>query len=405
MKILLVNKFHWPKGGSETYYFELGKLLETHGHEVAYFSMENKNNIKTNNKEYFVKQFDGNSKNIFKAFSTIYSKENKKVMTKALEDFQPDIVHINLFQRHLTYSIIKAIKEKNIPIVFTAHDLQAVCPASAMLCNGQICSKCLNDNKFQCYKNKCVKKSTLKSLLSSIEATEYKKKKIYDKIDVIISPSDFVGNMIKKDGIKSKIITLHNFVDIDNFNNQNNKDENYVFYLGRLSIEKGIINLLQAFSKQDKGSLYIAGDGPEKENIIKYIKDNNLEKRVKLLGFLNQSQVKEYISKSSFVVVPSVWYENCPYSILETLSMGKPIIGSNIGGIPELIENNKNGFLYKYNDINALSKIINKLFSDKKLRNKLGKQAREIAEEKYNIENYYKKLENIYKELIGDDKC
>jgi len=402
MKILLVNKFHWPKGGSETYYFELAKLLTQHGHEVAYFSMANENNIKTNNKEYFVREFDGNGKNIFKAFSTIYSKENKTIMTKALEDFKPDIVHINLFQRHLTYSIIEAIKDKNIPIVFTAHDLQPVCPASAMLCNGKICNDCLKSSKYMCLKNKCIKNSTLKSLLGSIEATTYKNKKVYDLIDVIISPSNFVGNLLKKDGIKTKIITIHNFVDVNNFNNNNNSDNNYAFFLGRLSEEKGILNLLKAFSNQKEGLLYIAGDGPEKENIKSYIKEHKLEERVKLLGFLNQEQVKEYISKSSFVVVPSVWYENCPYSILETFSMGKPVIGAKIGGIPELIEENKNGFLYNYNSINELTEKINMLFNNKKLREKLGKQARKIAEKKYNINNYYDKLEKVYLELIGD---
>ena len=281
--------------------FELGKLLEQHGHEVAYFSMYDERNIKTGNKEYFVKPFDGNSKNVFKAFTAIYSKGNKKVMENALEDFKPDIVHINLFQRHLTYSIIEAIKERNIPIVFTAQDLQAVCPARAMLCKGKICSKCLNASKFNCFKNKCVKNSALKSMLSSIECTRYKNKKVYDLIDVIISPSSFVGNLIKEDGVNTKVETIHNFVDVNNFKNDSTEDGNYAFFLGRLSEEKGILNLLKAFSKQKSGLLYIAGDGPEKENIVNYIKEHKLQKRVKLLGFLNQEQVKEYISKASFV--------------------------------------------------------------------------------------------------------
>lgn len=405
MKVLLVNKFHWNKGGSETYYFELGKLLKRYGNEVAYFSMNNDKNIKTSEKEYFVKEFDGNSKNITKAFKTIYSKENKKTMLKAIEDFNPDIIHINLFQRHLTYSIIEAIKEKNIPIVFTAHDLQSVCPASAMLCNGKICEKCLNSSKFNCFKNKCVKNSNLKSLLSSIEGSIYKKRKVYNQIDLILSPSNFVGDMIKKDHIDTKIETLHNFVDVEKFNPDNNKDENYAFYFGRLSIEKGIINLLKAFSMQEKGKLFIAGDGPEKENIIKFIKENKLEKRVKMLGFLQQNKIKEYIANSSFVIVPSIWYENCPYSILETLATGKPVIGSNIGGIPELIEDGKNGFLYNYDDIPKLAQLINVLFSDEKLRTKMGKESRKLAINNYSINTYYKKLNSYYEKLVGDKKC
>ena len=133
MKILLVNKFHWLKGGSEKYYFELGQLLKGHGHEVAYFSMENEKNIHTGDKEYFVKASDMNSKNITKAFSVIYSKENKKKMEEALDDFKPDIVHLNNFQRQLSASIIDPCIKRDIPIVFTAHDVQAICPAITMM--------------------------------------------------------------------------------------------------------------------------------------------------------------------------------------------------------------------------------------------------------------------------------
>ena len=221
MRVLLVNKFHWPKGGSETYYFALGKLLKEHGHEVAYFSMYNDKNISTGDKEYFVKSFDGNGNNFLKAYDAIYSKDNKKKMEEALNDFKPDIVHINLFQRHLTYSIIEAIKEKNIPIVFTAHDLQAVCPASAMLCDGKLCSMCLKHSKYNCFKHRCVKNSFLKSLLCSFEGTIYKKNRVYDLFDTIITPSNFACNMLQKGGVSTNIVTIHNFVNTDIFNNFN----------------------------------------------------------------------------------------------------------------------------------------------------------------------------------------
>ena len=158
MKILLVNKFHYLKGGSEKYYFDLAKLLQEHGNEVAFFSMQDEKNIKTGCKEYFVENSDMNSKNIFKALDVIYSRKNKKAMEKALDDFKPDIVHLNNFQRQLSASIIKPIKKRNIPIVFTAHDLQAICPAIVMLdSQRQICEKCLNGKYVNCAKNKCTK--------------------------------------------------------------------------------------------------------------------------------------------------------------------------------------------------------------------------------------------------------
>lgn len=400
MRILLVNKFHWNKGGSETYYFELGKILKKHGHEIAYFSMNNNNNICTMEKEYFVNELNSNGKNILKAVDVVYSKENKLKMKYALEEFKPDIVHINLFQRHLTYSIIEVIKQKNIPIVFTAHDMQAICPASAMLCNGKICEKCLTGSKFNCFKNRCIKESYVKSLLASIESEIYMKKKVYNMMNIIITPSKFIENKLRESGIKSKIITMHNFVDTEKFNNKCNIDKGYAFFFGRLSIEKGILNLLNTFSMQEMGKLYIAGEGPEKENIIKYIKDNKLEDRIKMLGFLKQNEIKKYISESSFVVVPSICYENCPYSILETLASGKPIIGAKIGGIPELIEESKNGYLYEYNDLKKLSKLMNTLFKNKNIREEYGKYSRLLAEKKYNIEKYYDELIKIYKNLV-----
>lgn len=401
MKVLLVNKFHWMKGGSETYYFELGKLLEEHGHEVAYFSMENEKNIKTGNKEYFVKASDMNSKDVTKALSVIYSKENKKVMEKALDEFKPDIVHVNNFQRQLTASVIDAAKERNIPVVFTAHDVQAICPAILMMDpNRNICEECMGGKYINCIKKKCIKNSMLKSVLGAIEGSYYRNTKVYtDKIDFVLPPSEFYMNKLIKDGIpKDKITYIHNFIDVDAFDVKT-EDDGYALYFGRLSREKGIINLINAFAKLEKGTLYIAGDGPEKVEVEEVIKESKLEKRVKLLGFLNKDEMKETVRKCKFVVVPSIWYENCPYSVIETLCIGKPVIGANIGGIPELVKDNENGFIYKYDDVNELAEKMKVLFEDDKLVKKFSKQAKEIAKEKYSKENYYKKIMKIYNKV------
>lgn len=402
MKVLLVNKFHWMKGGSETYYFELGKLLEEHGHEVAYFSMENEKNIKTGNKEYFVKASDMNSKDVTKALSVIYSKENKKVMEKALDEFKPDIVHVNNFQRQLTASVIDAAKERNIPVVFTAHDVQAICPAILMMDPSRnICEECMGGKYINCIKKKCIKNSMLKSVLGAIEGSYYRNTKVYtNKIDFVLPPSEFYMNKLIKDGIpKDKITYIHNFIDVDAFDVKT-EDDGYALYFGRLSREKGIINLINAFAKLDKGTLYIAGDGPEKAEVEEVIKENKLEKRVKLLGFLNKDEMKDTVRKCKFVVVPSIWYENCPYSVIETLCTGKPVIGANIGGIPELVKDNENGFIYKYDDINELADKMKILFEDDKLVKKFSKQAKEIAKEQYSKENYYKKIIKIYNKVI-----
>lgn len=402
MKILLVNKFHFLKGGSEKYYFDLAKLLKEKGHEVAFFSMQDEKNIKTNCKEYFVEKSDMNSKNIFKALGVIYSSKNKKAMEKALNDFKPDIVHLNNFQRQLSASIIKPIKKRNIPIVFTAHDLQAICPAIVMLDNDKnICEKCLKGKYINCIKGKCVKNSSLKSLLGAVEGKYYRGASIYSKqIDRIITPSEFYKKKLEEDGIDSKkIISLHNFINIDDYDVKL-EDEGYALYYGRIIKEKGVMNLLEAFKNIKNCKLYIAGTGPDEEKVKQYIKNNNITKNVKLLGFLDSNGVKEYVRKARFVIIPSVWYENCPYSVLETLAMGKPIIGSDLGGIPELVKNNENGLIYKYNNIEDLKNKMQNLIENKDKAVKLGEKAKKIARKAFSKENYYNKIIRVYEELI-----
>ena len=406
MKILLVNKFHYLKGGSEKYYFELAELLKKHGHEIAYFSMKNDSNINTQEKEYFVEKIDLNTGNKLKALSVIYSIKNKKKMKEALEDFKPDIVHINNFQRQLSASIIYAIKGKKIPIIYTAHDVQAICPAITMLDNNKnICEDCMGGKYKNCIKKKCNKGSTLKSIIGALEGHYYRKNKIYtEKIDIIITPSEFYKNKLIQDGIpKEKIKTIHNFVKLEQYNLET-QDDGYALYFGRLSKEKGILNLVQAFSKIKYGKLLIAGDGPEKEIIEQYITENQLQEKIELLGHLNTDEMKETIRKCKFVVVPSIWYENCPYSVMEALSIGKPVIGANIGGIPELVKDRQNGLIYKYDNIDELSQKMMELFKEKELTNKMGNIAKEYANALYDEEKYYNEIIKVYEELLKNKK-
>jgi len=196
---------------------------------------------------------------------------------------------------------------------------------------------------------------------------------------------------------------MHNFIDTNQYDIQIS-DDGYGLYFGRLSKEKGIINLVNAFEKLEVGKLYIAGEGPEKENIVEFIKKKKLEDRIILLGFLNSEQMKEIVSKCRFVVVPSIWYENCPYTILETLAIGKPVIGAKIGGIPELVKHNETGLVYDFNDITELSEKMKELFENKELAEKLGKNAKQDAKERFSKETYYKNIINIYNKLVKECK-
>ena len=400
MRILLVNKFHYLRGGSEKYYFELAQLLKSKGHTVGFFSMKHEENITTGDAEYFVEEIDLNTGSKLKALDVIYSQENKRLMAKALEEFKPDIVHINNFQRQLSASIIDAIKEKNIPIVMTAHDLNPICPASIMLYNGEVCDDCITKGYAQCIKKKCVKGSTLKSTLGVMEKKYYDIHKVFRKVDCIISPSEFNKNQLVNGKLKyNEIVTLHNFVNESERNDYVLGD--YAFYLGRLSKEKGILNLIEAIGDIPDAKLLIAGDGPERERIEAYISEHKLDGRITLLGYQNQDSIHKYITNSRFVVIPSICNENCPYSVLEAMEIGKPIVASRIGGIPELIADGENGYLYKADDINELKEKLTLLLDNDEKVNSFAQKSRELYESYYSPDSYYNELIKIYNKVMS----
>lgn len=400
MRILLVNKFHYLRGGSEKYYFELAQLLKSKGHTVGFFSMKHEENITTGDAEYFVEEIDLNTGSKLKALDVIYSQENKRLMAKALEEFKPDIVHINNFQRQLSASIIDAIKKKNIPIVMTAHDLNPICPASIMLYNGEVCDDCITKGYAQCIKKKCVKGSTLKSTLGVMEKKYYDIHKVFRKIDCIISPSEFNKNQLVNGKLKyNEIVTLHNFVNESERNDYVLGD--YAFYLGRLSKEKGILNLIEAIGDIPNAKLLIAGDGPERERIKAYISEHKFDGRITLLGYQNQDSIHKYITNSRFVVIPSICNENCPYSVLEAMEIGKPIVASRIGGIPELITDGENGYLYKADDINELKEKLTLLLDEDEKVNRFAQKSRELYESYYSPDSYYNELIKIYNKVMS----
>lgn len=368
MKILLVNKYHYVKGGSETYYFGLANLLTKLGHEVIFFAMTDKNNHPCKDEQFFVSNVDFNGKTskmqkVKAGFRVLYSFEAKKSISALIEKEKPDIVHINLVHRHITLSIIRAIKKYNIPIVYTVHDLNCVCPNHEMLVNGKVCELCLKGKYRNCIKQKCVKGSTVKSALGAIEAINYKRMKIYDDIDLYITPSYFYKKKLEESGIiHPEIVHIKNFLPLDTKFKNDNEDKNYLLYFGRISEEKGIITLLKAMEKlQNNTPLYILGTGALEEQVKEYIKAHNLEEKVKMFGFKSGDELKKFVAQAKCIILPSEWYENGPYAIMEAMSQGKPVIVSRFGGLPEIVEDQKTGFICNPFDSEDLKNCIEKV--------------------------------------------
>lgn len=405
MKVLLVNKFHYLKGGSETYYFALGKMLKEKGCDVIYFSMKDDKNIPCAQEKYFVNNIDFNAKMspvkvMTASVKLLYSLEAKRKFEKLLRDEKPDIIHLNIFQSQLTDSIVFAALKHHIPIVYTAHDLKAVCPSYLMMNHGKICDRCINGNYLHCVSSKCMKNSRAKSLLAALEAETYRIHKTYDRMNLIICPSQHHQKRLTQGRICDPRILKYmpNFLPVGTTYHAGEPRGTYYLYYGRLSEEKGIMTLLQAFNKANVDKpLYIVGAGPQETELRDYIQHNMSGKTVKMLGYKTGDELKQIVSSAYCVILPSICCENAPYSIMEAQAMGRPAIVSDNGGLPELVTEGVNGYIFRGNDaIDLCSKL--ELMEHSTFQ---GIEICQMAQEKFSPEKYVLTLISEYKRLIS----
>lgn len=413
-KVLLVNKYHYLKGGSETYHFALADLLKSKGHDVVYFAMEDEKNIPCEYSGYFSKHVElGDDQSVVDkiktVFHTLYSFDAKRKIDKLIRDEKPDVVHINLMHKHLTLSILDGIKKYNIPVVFTAHDSNCICPNHLMFAGGKVCDVCITQHNYkEAFRQKCVKDSLLKTILAVAEAKYNNCRKAYDKVDCYICPSEFMKRKYQQaEFTKSPIEHWTNFLPSDTEYKVSEVVKDYFLFFGRLSEEKGIITLLKGYEKgKFSNPLYIVGDGPQRSLLEEYVSKQGLTEKVIFTGFQSGDKLKKYVAEAKCIILPSELHENCPYSVLEAMAVGKPVIVSNYGGLPELVNEGENGYIcraFSPDSIRECLDKINNLNEDEYM--KMCVSAMEKAKAECDSDKYYEKLMNCYGKLISKSKA
>ena len=370
MKILMVNKFLHPNGGSETYIFKLGSYLQSIGHEVQYFGMEHEGRIVGNRVNAYTTNMDfhGGSKlaKLLYPVKTIYSSEARKKIRMVLDDFQPDVCHLNNFNYQLTPSIILEIRKwekksgHKCKIIYTAHDGQLVCPNHLMKNpnTNELCERCLGGHFLNCTRGRCIHGSLAKSVIGTMEATLWKWIGVYKQIDQIICCSNFLKTKLDTDPVLAqRTIAIHNFVDMVERTPADKKD--YVLYFGRYSEEKGVATLVKAVKELPNIPFVFAGSGPL-EHLLADVPN------IRNVGFQTGDDLKTLISEAQFSVHPSEWYENCPFSVMESQMHGTPVLGAGIGGVPELVRVGETGELFESGNEKELVGAIRLLHEDKR---------------------------------------
>lgn len=390
MKILIAHNHYgdYAIGGEAAVMHAEVELLRSYGHNVLVYERTNSEL----NKQSLIGKINT-------ALNYTWSKNSYNEIRKVLENFKPDVFHVHNYKWLFTPSIFAAAKDLGIPTVHTLHNYWMAAPCASLMKYGKVCELCLEKNNPKyILKYKCRKEG---SLMSSLLNYHYfkaikKRKKLSDIIDVYISLTNFAKKKYVQAGIPSeKIFVKPNFLN-DPFKKVVIKNNGYALFVGRVSFEKGVSFLVDSWKDIDF-PLKIVGDGPEKNNL------NTENKNIEFLGWKNQKEVYELLSKSSFFIFPSLWYEGFPISLLEAMAMGKPIIASNLGARNEMIQNEKTGLLYDVNSKKDFTDKCNWIITNKEEAEQIGKNARKRYLDKYNPESNYKQLIGIYEKAINNN--
>ena len=355
--------------------------------------------------EYFVSEVDYWGENNFKskiraALRVFYSSEARKNIQQLINRTNPDLAHIHLIYHQISPSILPIIKEAGIPIIQTLHDYKPICPTYSLVSKNRICERCKGKRFYNAVFQKCNHDSISFSGINSLEMYLHHSLGWYDIPDIFITPSEFMRNKLIEFGMPpDKLVHIPNFVDPKKFK-PSQHSEDYFVYIGRLVPIKGLITLLEAMKKV-KGTirLLLIGDGPQRNELEKITQDLSL-RNVEFLGKLDFQELINVVKLSKFNVLPSEVYENCPMAVLESMALGKPVIGSNIGGIPELIIDGEDGLLFETGNTDDLAEKLNWMIGNPKSSSEMGINARKKIEQVYNPENHYQKVIRLYDELL-----
>ena len=411
MKVLLINAEHALLGGAHTVYFSMSDMLTNAGHKVIFFAMHCSNELPCAQSPYFAKT--NSRKNVLRYVkNSFYNSNAANCLQKLIDDEHPDIAHVHLMWGSLSPSILVVLKENNIPIIHTVHDYAMICSRVTLKSkDGAVCEKCSGGHYCQSIKTRCYNGSLLKSIVATTEFSQRNKRHHpVSLIDHFNFVSQFCCDKHKEmDGrfkcAQTSVIYNVPSEDVVNLSKGGLRDtyESYYLYYGRLSYEKGLDTLITSFLDKPHLKLKIIGTGPLEER-LKARCDGHAD-NIEFLGFKKGVELYELVKNAKFVCVPSEWYENCPMTIIEGFTLAVPVIGARIGGIPELVAEGENGFLFDSGSLDSLNEAITKsesLLEADYMRMK--NNALNISRSRFNRDKYVDNLLEVYQKTIKEYK-
>ncbi|SCX19481.1 Glycosyltransferase KanE [Agrobacterium sp. DSM 25558] len=403
--LLAINNYFYRRGGAEAIFLDQIDMFERAGWRAVPFSMQHPNNLHSDWSSHFVPEIEfGNQGGLLKkvehSLEVIYSRKARASLSSLIDQVRPDIAHAHNVYHHISPSIFPLLKQKGIPTVLTAHDLKLACPAYKMLSPKGICEKCKGGRIYNVLVNRCMKESVALSGVVMVETAVHRVLGLYRHyIDKIIVPSRFYQAKLMEWGWRAdQLVYIPNFVEQSISERPVTVDEgDYFLFAGRLAPEKGIATLIKAAGISGQ-RLRIAGTGPDEADLRSLAQQVGAD--VEFLGYLTGQALHEAIAGAKALVLPSEWYENAPVSLLEAYALGRPVIGTNIGGIPELIQAGKTGLIAKSSNPDDLARVLTSMDElSKSMRQEMGRSGRLWVQEEFSQAAYLDRTTTLYREL------
>lgn len=403
MRILHVNKFLYRRGGAESYMEDVAGLQRRAGHEVAFFGMDHPANISTQFAAAFPSYLQlhppppGLAGKARAVGRMLWSTSAAQGIEAVIDAFDPDVAHLHNIYHHLSPSILGPLARRGVPTVMTLHDYKLACPSYHFLAHGRVCEACLGGHFHRALRRRCKDGSLAASAVLALELAIHTTIGAYSWISLFVCPSRFLAAKMAEAGVFPERMRYGpHFFDPTSVEAADSPGRGVV-YAGRLSAGKGVDVLIEALARLRIGHLDIAGEGPARDWLVALAAER-APGRVRFHGWLTKADLHALIRSTTVLAVPSRWYENQPMIVLESFGCGVPVVGTELGGLPELIDPGVDGALVPENDPAALAAALYPFLNDPTSAFDMGKAARTKVEEQFSPERHLHRLEEIYAE-------
>jgi len=398
VRVLLVNSFYYPRGGDCVHVLALEKLLTSKGHEVAIFAMHHPENLPSRWSTFWPQNVEyqgrlGLVQSMEAALRSMRSGHVARRFACLLRAFRPDVVHMHGIHHHLTLSVIEEAKRHDLPVVWTLHDYRAVCPATHCVRDGRPCERCADAQFWQGVVGRCKSSSLARSAAAVVESYFTRLRGTLGLVDCYIAPSLFLAEVVTRMGLPAtRTEVMPNFYQPpQDCASPVSAERSGILFVGRLSEEKGADYLIEACVRGSI-ALRVIGDGP----LLERCRRRSVGADVTFEGWQDEADVHRAMERAEILCVPSVWYENCPTVVLEAASSGLPVMASDLGGLRELLDYGRCGWLVPPGDAEEWCDAMREALHDQATRQAFGERARRRLLERHDPSSYVARLEDVY---------